>query len=112
MLGLEHLDEDFVSAVFQADLIVKYLAATPRETHNIFQEGDLVLIRLNPDQPLPTKLSSPFLGPHPIIQQLKSDAECRHLVISTVKWFYVIRLKLFHGTKDKRRATRRRSTRC
>ena len=41
-----------ISAAFQADLIAKRLAATP--------EGDLVLFRLNPEQPLPTKLSAPF----------------------------------------------------
>ena len=82
-----------VSSAFQADLIAKRLAATPEETQNVFQEGDLVLFRLK-------KLSSPFLGPYRVIQQRKNDVECRHLVLGTVKWFHVTRLKLFHGTED------------
>ena len=81
-------------------MIAKRLAALPEETHNEFQEGDLVLFRLNPEQPLPTKLSSPFLGPYRAIQQCKNDVECRHLVLGTVKSFHVNRLKLFHGTED------------
>ena len=89
-----------VSAAFQADLIAKRLATTPEETQNVFQEGDLVLFILNPEQPLPTKLSSPFLGPYRAIQQCKNDVECRHLVLGTVKSFHVNRLKLFHGTED------------
>jgi len=88
-----------VSAKFQAELIAERLAATPEETQNVFQEGDLVLFRLNPDQPLPTKLSSPFLGPYRVIQQRKNDVECKHVVMGTIKWFHVTRLKKFHGTE-------------
>ena len=99
------LDQDLkhiraISAKFQAELIAERLAATPPETQNTFQEGDLVLFRLNPDQPLPTKLSSPFLGPYRVIQQRKNDVECRHLVMGTVKWFHVTRLKMFHGSEE------------
>jgi len=101
---VQALDQDLkhirsVSAAFQAKLIAERLAATPAETQNVFQPGDLVLFRLNPDNPLPTKLSSPFLGPYKVIQQRKNDVECRHLVMGTVKWFHVTRLKLFHGSE-------------
>ena len=99
------LDQDLkhirsVSAQFQAELIAERLAATPEETQNVFQPGDLVLFRLNPDNPLPTKLSSPFLGPYQVIQQRKNDVECKHLVMGTIKWFHVTRLKMFHGTEE------------
>jgi len=84
------LDQDLkhirsVSAKFQAELIAERLAATPEETQNVFQPGDFVLFRLNPDNPLPTKLSSPFLGPYKVIQQRKNDVECQHLVMGTIK---------------------------
>ena len=88
-----------ISSQFQAELIAARLAATPEETQNVYQEGDLVLFRLNPDNPLPTKLSSPFLGPYKVIQQRKNDVECKHLVMGTIKWFHVTRLKMFHGTE-------------
>ena len=99
------LDQDLrhiraVSARFQAELIAERLAATPEDTQNVFQEGDLVLFRLNPDNPLPTKMSSPFLGPYKVIQQYKNDVECRHLVMGNTKWFHVTQLKIFHGTEE------------
>jgi hypothetical protein len=89
-----------VSGQFQADLIMQRLSATPEETQNVFQPGDLVLFQLNPDNALPTKLSSPFLGPYRVLQQRKNDVECRHLVLGTIKWFHVTRIKMFHGTED------------
>ena len=89
-----------VSSKFQADLIATRLAETPEETQNVFQPGDLVLFQLNPDNHLPTKLSSPFLGPYRVLQQVKNDVECRHLVMGAIKWFHVTRLKMFHGSEE------------
>ena len=89
-----------VSRKFQAELIATRLAATPEETQNVFQPGDLVFFQLNPDNPLPSKLSSPFLGPYRVLQQHKNDVECRHLVMGTIKWFHITRLKLFNGTEE------------
>ena len=89
-----------VSSKFQADLIATRLAETPEETQNVFQPGDLVLFQLNPDNHLPTKLSSPFLGPYRVLQQVKNDVECRHLVMGAIKWFHVTRLKMFPGSEE------------
>jgi hypothetical protein len=89
-----------VSGKFQAELISQRLAATPEDTQNVFQPGDLVLFQLNPDNSLSTKLSSPFLGPYRVIQQRKNDVECKHLVMGTIKWFHVTRVKMFHGSED------------
>jgi len=89
-----------VSGKFQAELISQRLAATPEETQNVFQPGDLVLFQRNPENVLPTKLSSPFTGPYRVIQQRKNDVECKHLVMGTIKWFHVTRVKMFHGSEE------------
>lgn len=51
------------SLVFQQSLISARSEELPEIAQNQFQPGDFVLFQQNPDQPLPTKLSSPFLGP-------------------------------------------------
>ena len=50
--------------------------------------------------PRPTKLTSPYTGPYEVIQQLKNDVECRHLVMGNIKVLHVTRLKLFVGTRE------------
>ena len=75
---LKHIRK--ASSKFQAQLLATRLAATHEEKQNVFQPGDLVLFQLNPDNHLPTKLISPFLGPYRVLQQVKYDVECRHLV--------------------------------
>ena len=102
---IKELDADLkhirnVSGKLQAELIATRLAARPEETQIVFQPGDLVFFQLNPDNPLPSKLSSPFLGPYHVLQQHKNDVECRHLVMGTIKWFHITRLKLFDGTEE------------
>ena len=99
------LDKDLklireLSTKFQANLIAERLAVTPEERQNAFQPGDLVLFQLNPDNHLPTKLPSPFLGPYRVIQQRTNNVECKHLVMGNIKWLHVTRLKLFHGTEE------------
>jgi len=60
----------------------------------------LVLKQLNPEQPLPSKLSPKFLGPYEVIQQEKNDVTCKHLVLGHVKVYHVTRLKVFHGSHE------------
>jgi hypothetical protein len=99
------LDKDLrtireASTKFQANLIAERLAVTPEERQNVFQSGDLVLFQLNPENHLPTKLSSPFLGPYRVLQQRTNNVECKHLVMGNIRWFHITRLKLFHGTEE------------
>ena len=44
--------------------------------------------------------TTPFLGPYRVLQQVKNDVECRHLVMGAIKWFHVTRLKMFHGSEE------------
>jgi hypothetical protein len=88
------LDEDLriireISTKFQAELIATRLAQTPEDKQNKFQPGDLVLFQLNPDQPKPTKLTSPYLGPYEVLRQVKNDVEVRHVSLGVVKQFHV-----------------------
>ena len=102
---VQSLDKDLklirsISSQFQAKLIAERLAITPEDRQNVFQPGDLVLFQLNPDNHLPTKLSSPFLGPYRVLQQQTNNVECKHLVMGNIRWIHVTRLKLFHGSKE------------
>lgn len=96
--NLRHLQD--VSRQFQAKLVAERTATSIPEKQNQFQPGDLVLKQHNPDDPLPTKLSPKFLGPYEVIQQVKNDVTCRHIVLGHVKEFHVTRLKLYHGTLE------------
>ncbi|KAG9292464.1 hypothetical protein G9A89_000462 [Geosiphon pyriformis] len=84
----------------QAKLIAERTAKTPPEKQNQYQAGDLVLWQLNPDEPLPSKLSPKFLGPYEVIKQYKNDVTCKHIVLGNIKDFHVTRLKIFHGSRE------------
>lgn len=85
----------------QAKLIAERTSKTPPERQkNQYQAGDLVLWQLNPNDPLPSKLSPKFLGPNVVVKQYKNDVTCKHIVLGNIKEFHVTRLKIFHGSKD------------
>jgi hypothetical protein len=85
---------------YQQTLITERLAETPLESQNMFQPGDFVLFQRNPEEPLPTKLSTAFIGPYEVIEQLNNTVRCQHLALRHEKSFHVERLKLFYGTRD------------
>jgi hypothetical protein len=90
-----------ISKRHQADIVAKRAANSPApDKQNIFQPGDLVLFQLNPDNPLPTKLTPKFRGPYEVIEQQKNDVRCRHIILGDVKEFHVTRLKLFTGSRE------------
>jgi hypothetical protein len=89
-----------ISKKFQEQLIAERTAKTPIAEQNEYQPGDLVLWQLNPDDPLPTKLTPKFLGPYEVLSQEKNDVTCKHIVLGQVKVFHVTRLKMFHGSYD------------
>ena len=99
------LDEDLrhiraKSLAFQKELVQERCKDTPEEFQNKYQAGDFVLFQRDPSVPRPTKLTSPYTGPYEVIQQLKNDVECRHLVMGNIKVLHVTRLKLFVGTRE------------
>ena len=89
-----------ISPKFQQELIQERLAQTPLETQNVFQPGDFVLFQLDPNEPLPTKLSSGFLGPYEVIEQKHNVVHCQHLALRHHREFFVGRLKIFHGNRQ------------
>ena len=90
-----------VTSEHQAKIAAERTKATPPEKQNVYQPGDLVLWQLSPDDPLPTKLTPPFLGPFEVLEQVKNDVECRHVLHGYIKKFHVTRLKIFHGDIEK-----------
>jgi hypothetical protein len=90
-----------ISKRHQAGIVAKRAAnsVTP-DRQNKFQPGDLVLFQLNPDNPLPTKLTPKFQGPYEVIEQHKNDVRCRHIILGDVRDFHVTRLKLFTGSRE------------
>jgi hypothetical protein len=66
----------------------------------MYQPGDLVLFQHDPNFPLPTKLSPKYIGPYIVLQQIKNDVDCRHIILGHVKTFHVSRLKIFHGSEE------------
>ena len=79
------LDEDLcrvcaMSTKFQKELVQEHVKVTPEETQNKYQPGEFVLFQRDSAVPRPSKLASLHAGPYEVIQQLKNDVECRHVV--------------------------------
>ena len=77
--------------------------ATPEETQNQYQPGDLVFFRRDTTKPLPTKLSGGYTGPWEVIKQHRNVVFCRHLAVGVEKPLHVSRLKLHIGSKESAR---------
>ena len=93
-----------ISIKYQSALILERTKSTPADTQNQYQPGDLVLFQLNPNDPLPTKLSPKFTGPFKVVKQTKNDVDCQSLIYGSISSFHVERLKIFHGTIDEAKA--------
>jgi hypothetical protein len=67
-----------------------------------YEPGDLVLWnpRESPSDFLNVKLSPNWLGPFEVVQQMKNDVQCKHLVLRTVAVLHVSRLKPFLGSRE------------
>ena len=89
-----------ISKEYQAKIALERTKDTPSDKQNTYQKGDFVLWQRNPDDPLPTKLTTPFVGPFEVLEQYKNDVECRHVLHGNIQKFHVSRLKLFHGNKE------------
>jgi len=93
-----------ISKSYQAELVQERTSSNPpTEGQNQFQPGDLILYRYPIGKPKPTKLSSPYLGPYKVIQQIKNDVQARHMTMGTIRTFHVTEIQLFIGNEDEAR---------
>jgi hypothetical protein len=86
-----------ISRRFQENIVQERTKSSRPEKQNQFQPGDFVLLQMNPNEFLPSKLYPRFKGPYEVVQQYKNDVECRSLIYGSISKFHVSRLKLFHG---------------
>jgi len=89
-----------ISKEYQDQLVRERTQATPEETQNQYQPGDLVFFRRDTTMPLPTKLSGGYTGPWEVIKQHKNVVFCKHLAVGIEKPLHVSRLKLHVGSKE------------
>ena len=102
---IKELDENLrhirtVSRALQATLAEERAARDL--TVSSYQPGDLVLFnpREQPTDHLPSKLSTDWLGPYRVVQQVKNDVSVKHIVLHTDGKFHVSRLKPFIGSEE------------
>ena len=102
---LKRLDKDLsvireISQKFQ-DQIVK-----ERQKHNTniptYLPGDFVLWNSleSPCDHLEEKLATAWKGPFEVIEQVKNDVKCRHIVLQSESTLHVTRLKPFFGSLE------------
>jgi hypothetical protein len=93
------------STIFQQALVKQRVPANQELIQNKFKAGEFVLFKRSMDGNLPSKLSSPLLGPYRVLSQRKNDVECRSLIHGNIQFFHVDRLTLFLGTEAEARET-------
>jgi hypothetical protein len=91
-----------VTAKYQEELIRQRTASNPsKHSQAVYVAGDLVLYDTLYDKGFRrSKLDNRGRGPYKVIQQIKNDVECKHLVLGANEWLPVDRLTLFSGTEE------------
>ena len=87
-----------VAARHQESLVQKRTAVN--QLQNMFQQGDLVLLRLDRGKHKPHKLHPVYLGPYEVLGQTKNDVQVRHMAMHTIVTLYVGDLKVFYGSRE------------
>ena len=86
------------------DLQVELAAERAANDKNVsrYEPGDMVLFnpREKPSDHLSSKLSTDWLGPYEVIQQVKNDVGVKHIVLHTEAVIHVSRLKPFFGSYE------------
>ena len=99
---LLRLDEDLKTlqriSLNARRLLIDARASADPEVQTVFQPGDFVLSKVS--KPKASKLSPNYAGPYQVIQQVKNDVECKHVVIGHVVKLHVEKLGLFPGTAE------------
>jgi hypothetical protein len=91
-----------ITPAYQDSLRQHRQSHSPPDSHNRFQPGDFVLWN-----PLETphsfrcsKLSPKLLGPYVVIEQIKNDITCQHVVTNIVSRLHASRVTPYFGTPD------------
>ena len=82
-----------ISKKHQEQIKLERQTNSSEETQNTYQPGDLVLFQHDPNVPLPSKLSPKYVGPYIVLQQIKNDVNCRHVILGHVKQISCIQIK-------------------
>jgi hypothetical protein len=85
-----------ISYEYQQKLALQRTSETPPELQNQYQKGDFVLFDQGP-KPFP-KLHYRYKGPYEVIQQVKNDVTCKHLVMGFIETYNVESLIIFPST--------------
>lgn len=102
---IQTLDENIRTVREVSQKIQQDIAAGRRSNDKPFmhyEPGDLILWnpRERPSDHLAHKLDPDWLGPYEVINHVKNDIECRHLILQTVHKFHVTRVKPFFGSYE------------
>ena len=88
-----------ITRQFQEQVARKRAGDMTVATQNTYQPGDYILWdpKEYSQQKLATKLTMNYSGPYEVLEQVKNDITCKHLVTGAIKIFHVSRVKPFFG---------------
>jgi hypothetical protein len=89
-----------ITSEYQNSLRQRRQCAMPSDSHNVFQPGDHILWNPleTPQSFRSSKLSPKLLGPYEVIQQIKNDISCRHVVTNIVSKLHASRVTPYFGS--------------
>jgi hypothetical protein len=91
-----------ITPAYQDSLRQHRQSHSPPDSHNRFQPGDFVLWNPleTPHSFRSSKLSPKLLGPYEVIEQIKNDVTCQHVVTNIVSRLHASRVTPYFGTPD------------
>ena len=91
-----------ITSAYQDSLRQHRQSNSPPDSHNRFQPGDFVLWNPleTPHSFRSNKLSPKLLGPYKVIEQIKNDITCQHVVTNIVSRLHASRVTPYFGTPD------------
>ena len=91
-----------ITSAYQDSLRQHRQSNSPPDSHNRFQPGDFVLWNPleTPHSFRSNKLSPKLLGPYKVIEQIKNDITCQHVVTNIVSSLHASRVTPYFGTPD------------
>lgn len=91
-----------ITSAYQDSLRQHRQSISPPDSHNRFQPGDYVLWNPleTPHSFRSSKLSPKLLGPYEVIEQIKNDITCQHVVTNIVSRLHASRVTPYFGSPD------------